>query len=82
MVEVAQEVPWIDPRCRVASALAPVAQWAARSRSEAALRRVALEIAKHGPEWDALRPLGLRARAVLGAEPSDRGDAGQTRAGA
>lgn len=68
---IAMDVVCTDARCRAAAALAPVALWAARTRNASALRRVVLEVVRHAPEWDALWELGLRARAVLAAEPSE-----------
>lgn len=69
LVSLATELATVSGRCRAAAALRPVALWAAQTRSEKHLRRVAEEIVKHGREWTALSELAIAARAVLAAVP-------------
>lgn len=80
LVALATELANVSGRCRAAAALRPVALWAAQTRSEKHLRRVAEEIVKHGLEWQALAELALAARAVLAAKaPEDEEPAGAGR---
>ena len=69
---IATEILAYPADCRPAAALAPAARWAARREDVEALRRIAEELADQSPDWEALRALGLRARAALAAEPNAR----------
>ncbi|MEM6490854.1 MAG: hypothetical protein AAF684_02970 [Pseudomonadota bacterium] len=69
LAALGREVAFTPDAPRPVAAIAPAAGWASRRRDVVALRRVAGEIVDQSGDWPALRPLALRARALLAAEP-------------
>ena len=69
LAAIAREVAASPAEHPPVAALAPAAGWAAKRGDVEALRRVARALAEDGDHWAALRPLALRARAALAAEP-------------